>query len=106
VERQYFPVFVNGKGTINSLPMAINGLRFVTDIGLPDYRMPVDDRKGDIWIPHLEGKEALTLEVEHFVDCIWNERPPLSGGPEGLQLIRILEAATQSLFLKGQPIPL
>jgi len=30
----------------------------------------------------------------------------ISGGPEGLQLIRTLEAATQSLFLKGQPIPL
>ena len=54
----------------------------------------------------LEGKEALRLEVEHFVECIRNKHAPLSGGPEGLQLIRTLEAATQSLFLKGQPIPL
>jgi predicted dehydrogenase len=76
------------------------------DNGEPDYRMRIDYRKGDIWIPHLQGKEALNLEVEHFVDCIRNERPPLSGGPEGLQLIRTLEAAMQSLFLKGQPIPL
>jgi predicted dehydrogenase len=76
------------------------------DKGQADYRLRIDYRKGDIWIPHLDGKEALTLEVEHFVDCIRTERPPLSGGPEGLQLIRTLEAATQSLFLKGQPIPL
>jgi predicted dehydrogenase len=74
--------------------------------GQPDYRLLIDYRKGDIWIPHLEGKEALRLEVEHFLDCIRQERAPLSGGPEGLQLIRTLEAATQSLFLKGQPIPL
>jgi predicted dehydrogenase len=74
--------------------------------GQPDYRLMIDYRKGDIWIPHLEGKEALRLEVEHFLDCIRHERAPLSGGPEGLQLIRTLEAATQSLFLKGQPIPL
>lgn len=74
--------------------------------GQPDYRLRIDYRKGDIWIPHLEGKEALRLEVEHFVDCIRHKRAPLSGGPEGLQLIRTLEAATQSLFLKGQPIPL
>lgn len=74
--------------------------------GENDYRLRIDYRKGDIWIPHLAGKEALTLEVEHFVDCIRNERPPLSGGPEGLRLIRTLEAATQSLFLKGQPIAL
>jgi predicted dehydrogenase len=72
----------------------------------PDYRMRIDYRKGDIHIPHLQGKEALTLEVEHFVDCIRNDRAPLSGGAEGLQLIRTLEAASQSLFLKGQPIPL
>jgi predicted dehydrogenase len=71
-----------------------------------DYRLRIDYRKGDISIPHLEGKEALKLEVEHFVECIHNNRAPLSGGQQGLQLIRTLEAATQSLFLKGQPIPL
>ncbi len=74
--------------------------------GHPDYRLRIDYRKGDIWIPHLEGKEALRLEVEHFIDCVRNTRAPLSGGLQGLQLIRTLEAATQSLFLKGQPIPL
>jgi predicted dehydrogenase len=74
--------------------------------GQPDYQMRIDYRKGDIWIPHLQGKEALHVEVEHFVDCIRHNRAPLSGGPEGLEIIRTLEAATQSLFLKGQPIPL
>ncbi len=71
-----------------------------------DYRLLIDYRKGDIWIPHLDTKEALRTEVEHFVDCVQNGRVPMSGGHEGLQLIRTLEAATQSLFLKGQPIPL
>ncbi|MBL9199390.1 MAG: Gfo/Idh/MocA family oxidoreductase [Opitutaceae bacterium] len=74
--------------------------------GHPDYRLRIDYRKGDISIPHLEGKEALKLEVEHFVESIRSGKPPLSGGQEGLQLIRTLEAASQSLFLKGQPIPL
>ncbi len=74
--------------------------------GHPDYRLRIDYRKGDISIPHLEGKEALKLEVEHFVESIRSGKPPLSGGAEGLQLIRMLEAASQSLFLKGQPIPL
>ena len=72
----------------------------------PDYRLRIDYRKGDISIPHLDTKEALSVEVDHFIDCVRNHRAPLSGGPEGLQLIRTLEAATQSLFLKGQPIPL
>ncbi|MEO5961645.1 MAG: Gfo/Idh/MocA family oxidoreductase [Opitutaceae bacterium] len=77
-----------------------------TEKGQPDYRLLIDYRKGDISIPHLDGKEALHVEVEHFVDCIRHGRPPLSGGPQGLQLIRTLEAASQSLRLKGQPISL
>jgi predicted dehydrogenase len=77
-----------------------------TDVGHPDYRMRIDYRNGDIHIPHLQGKEALTLEVEHFVDCIRHNHVPLSGGAQGLQLIRMLEAATQSMVMKGQPIPL
>jgi predicted dehydrogenase len=74
--------------------------------GQADYQMRIDYRNGDIWIPHLQGREALNVEVEHFTDCILHHRKPLSGGAEGLEVIRMLEAATQSLFLKGQPIPL
>lgn len=74
--------------------------------GHADYRLMIDYRKGDICIPHLSGQEALSQEVTHFVDCIRAGRKPLSGGAEGLQLVQMLEAATQSLFLKGQPIPL
>ena len=76
------------------------------ETGATDYQMRIDYRNGDIWIPHLERREALTIEVEHFVDCIRHGRAPLSSGTEGLEIIRILEAATQSLFLKGQPIAL
>jgi len=71
-----------------------------------DYRLMIDYRKGDIWIPHLDPTETLKTEIAHLADCINNRLPPLSGGPEGLHLVRLLEAATQSLFLKGQPIPL
>jgi predicted dehydrogenase len=76
------------------------------ETGATDHQMRIDYRNGDIWIPHLERTEALAVEVEHFVDCIRHGRAPLSGGKEGLEIIRILEAATQSLFLKGQPIAL
>ena len=56
--------------------------------------------------PHLEGKDALKLEVGHFLQSRGHKREPRSGSPEGLRLIRMLEAAPQSLRLKGQPIPL
>jgi predicted dehydrogenase len=71
-----------------------------------DYRLMIDYRKGDISIPHLDTTETLKVEVQHFIDCICNQQAPMSGGREGLQLVRMLEAASKSLFLKGQPIPL
>jgi predicted dehydrogenase len=74
--------------------------------GEPDYRLLIDYRKGDISIPHLDGKEALHVEVDHFVDCIRHQRTPLSDGKQGLRLVRVLEAAQRSLQLKGQPIEL
>ncbi len=66
--------------------------------------MMVDYRKGDVWIPHLSNKEALRTEVEHFADCILNDEHPLTNGEAGIQLVKMLEAASKSLRLKGQPI--
>jgi predicted dehydrogenase len=71
-----------------------------------DYKLMIDYRKGDILIPNLDNREALRTEIEHFRECILTGRAPLSGGIEGLNLVRMLEAASKSLFLKGQPIPL
>lgn len=70
-----------------------------------DFRHMVEYRKGDVWIPHLPGTEALATEVSHFADCILNDKHPLTNGQAGIQLVKMLEAASKSLRLKGQPIP-
>ena len=61
---------------------------------------------GDSYIPHLDLHEPLKAECQHFLDCIASGARPLSGGREGLELVRILEAASKSLKQNGAPIPL
>jgi predicted dehydrogenase len=48
----------------------------------------------------LDREEPLHVECQHFVDCVRNERPPLSDGSSGSALVRILEAADESLTFK------
>ena len=59
-------------------------------------------RFGDIHIPRIDMKEPLQLECQHFLDCIQDHHRPLSDGPEGLQVLKILDAAQRSLKNAGQ----
>jgi predicted dehydrogenase len=61
-------------------------------------------RAGDMWAPQLGVTEALSVEAAHFVDCIRHAREPVSNGQAGLRVVRILEAATESLACGGRPI--
>lgn len=63
-------------------------------------------RDGDIHIPKIETREPLQLECEHFIDCIKEDRQPLSDGTSGLQVLHILELAQKSLENGGTPIKL
>jgi predicted dehydrogenase len=59
---------------------------------------------GDSYIPHLKQEEPLKTECQHFLDCIEKGTQPLTGGNEGLELVRILEAASNSLKNHGAPV--
>jgi predicted dehydrogenase len=63
-------------------------------------------RFGDVHIPRIDMKEPLRLECQHFLDCIERGARPLSDGRNGLDVLRVLDAAQQSLDQDGQPIPL
>jgi predicted dehydrogenase len=65
------------------------------------YKALVDYRMGDVWSPKLDFREALSLECEHFVDCVRERTTPCSDGESGLQVVKILEAASRSLANGG-----
>ena len=54
--------------------------------------------------PKLDRREALTAEIDHLADCLRGEAELLASGQHGLEIINILEAATQSLKANGAPI--
>jgi predicted dehydrogenase len=56
---------------------------------------------GDSYIPHLNQEEPLKEVCQHFIDCIETSTQPATSGREGLELVRILEAASASLKAKG-----
>ncbi len=70
------------------------------------YQIMVGYRAGDMWAPQLGITEALQTEARHFVDCIESKQPPLTDGHAGLRVVRLLEAASQSMAQQGRLVPL
>jgi len=59
---------------------------------------------GDVYSPYIKQEEPLKTECQHFLDCIKQGMTPLSDGKQGLELVRILEASSESLKLGGAPV--
>ncbi len=70
------------------------------------YNLLVNYRSGDMWAPHLEPVEALRLELGYFVECINNNQTPFNDGLAGLRVVKMLEAANQSLRNRGAAVHL
>ncbi len=65
------------------------------------YRMLVNYRSGDMWSPQVEQVEALQREMKYFVECVENGKTPFNDGCAGLRVVKILEAASESLSKRG-----
>ncbi len=58
-------------------------------------------RYGDITIPNIKMSEPLKQECQHFIDCIQQKKQSNTSGEEGLRVVKILEAAQNSLLNSG-----
>jgi predicted dehydrogenase len=61
---------------------------------------------GDMYAPRIDQEEPLKVECQHFLDCIRNGETPMSDGEQGYELVRILEAASESLQQGGDRVTL
>ena len=66
------------------------------------YELLVSYRSGDMWAPQLEQVEALRQELSYFVDCVSSGQDPHNDGCAGLRVVKMLEAATESLKKRGE----
>ena len=65
------------------------------------YKLLVNYRSGDMWSPQLEQIEALHQELTYFVDCISTGKDPFNDGCAGLRVVKMLEAASESIGKRG-----
>jgi len=61
---------------------------------------------GDSYVPYIKQDEPLKIECQHFLDCIREQTVPLTNGRLGLEVVRILEAASESLRRQGASVAL
>ena len=50
--------------------------------------------------------EALKTEAKHFIPCVELSQPTMTDGEAGLRVVRILEAATESIAQRGRIVEL
>ncbi len=64
-------------------------------------------RLADDWVaPPLDKTEALRLVVQEFANSVLEDRAPLTDGYAGYRIVRLLEAAQQSIEQNGREVPL
>jgi hypothetical protein len=76
------------------------GINVTTQEGV--NALKVGYRSGDMWAPKVEATEALKMELGYFVQCIDKGERPINDGLAGLSVVRMLEAAQESLLKKKE----
>jgi predicted dehydrogenase len=66
------------------------------------HRLLVSYRSGDMWAPRVDEGEALQREARYFLDCIASGETPINDGLAGLRVVKILEAADESLKRRSE----
>jgi predicted dehydrogenase len=59
-------------------------------------------REGDVTIPKVALGEPLRTECDHFIECVAQNKPPLTDGRMGNAVVRVLEALTRSVANAGR----
>jgi UDP-2-acetamido-3-amino-2,3-dideoxy-glucuronate N-acetyltransferase len=50
--------------------------------------------------------EPLSVECEHFLECIQTRRTPKTDGADAWRVLKVLEASQRSLSMNGEPVQL
>jgi predicted dehydrogenase len=87
---------MDNEGKIKLFDKGVDGAPPYNTNGFGEFH--VNYRSGDIIIPKINYVEPLRAECEHFMDCVENQVEPESCGHSGLRVIKVLEAANQSMI--------
>jgi UDP-2-acetamido-3-amino-2,3-dideoxy-glucuronate N-acetyltransferase len=68
-------------------------------------RVPVA-RRAEGEVVRLDKTEPLRVECAHFLECVEQRKQPQTNGENGLEVLRVLQAAGQSIADQGKPVSL
>lgn len=60
---------------------------------------------GNAVSPYIRFEEPLRVQCKHFLHCIREGETPLTDGVNGMKVVQVLEAATESLKNHGEVVP-
>jgi predicted dehydrogenase len=80
------------------------GVDIVT--GSNSYETFLNLRSGDIFAPKIAMEEPLRLECQAFLKAIEDNKQPLADVDNGIEVLRVLEAAQKSLDNNGEIVPI
>lgn len=52
---------------------------------------------GKVYIPEVEKSEPLKNQAQHFLECILEHKQPITGGEDGINVVKVLNLAEKSL---------
>jgi predicted dehydrogenase len=70
--------------------------------GFGEFRLSYN--YGDVLIPSIGNTEPLSVELNHFIECIENGKKPRSDGWNGLRVVQVMEAAEKSMKNQGKEV--
>jgi hypothetical protein len=88
---------INSQEPIKIYDKCVTKEKNYSDFG--EFKMILRD--GDILIPKLKMSEPLKIQCEHFIKCLTIGQKLISDGEFGLQVVKVLVSAEESLFKKG-----
>jgi predicted dehydrogenase len=80
------------------------GVDFTEPATFGEYQLTY--RSGDMLVPRLDAAEPLGLELADFAHAIETGDEPRSHARLGIEIVRVLEAAHESLTSSGRPVAL
>jgi predicted dehydrogenase len=80
------------------------GVRAVVSEPLSYGEQQLQIRDGDILSPKVEATEPLKNQCRHFLECVRTGSRPLTGGREGRDVLKVLEAIDESMKLNGSQV--
>jgi len=75
--------------------LTVTGSEAIISLDYITQEMTIET-SGQTLTPRHEWEEPLKLELQHFVECILNDKEPLVSGMDGLKALKIAEAALKS----------